>query len=122
MSSLLTDGIIYLLLITGIGFGGITVIGLLLFPDIRSRMYTATRASLISISAMTVSAIMYALFKLVEGGGGQYNTLILHALVLIVIVVIANWMMYQTISERIITGNACQEESGQKNEKNSLKK
>jgi multicomponent Na+:H+ antiporter subunit G len=116
MSSLFIDSLLFLLLVLSIGFGGIGVIGLLLFPDIRSRMYTATRASLISASAITVSMILYSLFILSSGGGSQYGTLILHTLVLLMIVVAANVMMYQTISERIHTSHACQGRPGQKND------
>ena len=116
MSSLFMDSIIFLLLVLSIGFGGLGMIGLLLFPDIRSRMYTATRASLISVSAITLSVIIYALFILISGGGSQYGTLILHTLVLLIVVVAANVMMYQTISNRIKTPNACQGRTGQKNE------
>jgi len=108
MSSLFFDSIIFLLLILSVVFGGIGVIGLLLFPDIRSRMYTATRASLISVSAITISVITYALLILISGGGSQYGTLILHTVVLLVVVVTANVMMYQTISDRINIPDACQ--------------
>jgi multicomponent Na+:H+ antiporter subunit G len=116
MSSLFIDSLIFLLLVLSIGFGGISVIGLLLFPDIRSRMYTATRASLISASAITVSMILYSLFILSSGGGSQYGPLILHTLILFMVVVTANMMMYQTISERIPTPHACRGRPGQKND------
>ena len=108
MNSLFMDIIIFLLLVLSVVFGGTGVIGLLLFPDIRSRMYTATRASLISISAITVSVILYALFILLSIGGDQYGTLILHTLVLLLVVVGGNVMMYQTISDRINLPDACQ--------------
>jgi monovalent cation/proton antiporter MnhG/PhaG subunit len=116
MSSLFMDSLIFLLLVLSIVFGGIGVIGLLLFPDIRSRMYTATRASLISVIAITVSVIVYALFILSSGGGSQYGTLILHTLVLLMVVVAANMMMYQTIAQRIHTQNTCEVRTGQKND------
>jgi len=109
------DNIIFLLLVLSIGFGGIGVIGLLLFPDIRSRMYTATRASLISVSAITLSVITYALFILISGGGSQYGSLIVHTMVLLIVVVVANVMMYQTISDRIHPPQPCQGRRGQKN-------
>jgi multisubunit Na+/H+ antiporter MnhG subunit len=115
MSSPLIDSIIFLLLVISVGFGGISVIGLLLFPDIRSRMYTATRASLISVSAITVSVILYALFNLISGGGSQFNTLVLHTLVLIIVVAVANAMLYRMISERVKTQNTCRGQPEQKN-------
>ena len=97
------DSIIFLLLVISVGFGGISVIGLLLFPDIRSRMYTATRASLISISAITLSVILYAFFELLSEGGLQYTTLVLHTLVLIIVVTGANVMMFRIISDHVKT-------------------
>jgi multisubunit Na+/H+ antiporter MnhG subunit len=114
MSSPFMDSIIFFLLIISVGFGGISVIGLLLFPDIRSRMYTATRASLISVGAITLSVILYALFELISVGGTQYTNLILHTLVLIIVVVGANVIMYKMISEHVKTQKACQEHPEQK--------
>lgn len=101
MSSLFIDSIIFLLLVVSAGFGGISVIGLLLFPDIRSRMYSATRASIICISAITASVLTYAIFILISGGGSQYSTLLLHTLVLFAVTVAANVTMYRIISNRI---------------------
>src|SRR5512136_1500737 len=97
----LTDALIFLLLLLSVGFGGISVIGLLLFPDIRSRMYTATRASLISVSAITLSVILYALFEVFSGGDTQYTTLVLHTLFLIIVVTGANVMMFRMISDHV---------------------
>jgi len=114
MSSPFVDSIIFLLLVISVGFGGISVIGLLLFPDIRSRMYTATRASLISVSAITLSVILYALFELLSGGGTPYTTLVLHTLVLIVVVVGANVMAYRIISDLIKTQKGWQGQSEHK--------
>ena len=113
MSSLFFDSSFFLLLVLSIGFGGIRVIGLLLFPDIRSRMYTSTRASLISVSAIIVSVIAYGLFLLISDGGSQYGTLIFHTMVLLIVVIVANVIMYQTISNRIPIQNTCQEQPGQ---------
>jgi multicomponent Na+:H+ antiporter subunit G len=108
------DSIIFLLLIVRVGFGGISVIGLLLFPDIRSRMYTATRASLISVGAITLSVILYALYELISGSGNQYTTLILHTLVLIIVVVGAYVIMYRMISDHVKTQKASQGQPEQK--------
>ena len=108
------DFIIFLLLVISVGFGGISVIGLLLFPDIRSRMYTATRASLISVGAVALSVILYALFELISGGGNQYTTLVLHTLVLIIVVGGANVMMYRMMSDHVKTQKACHGQPEQK--------
>ncbi len=45
------DALLYILLLAAIGFGWISVIGLLLFPDIRSRAFTGIRAGIIAMTA-----------------------------------------------------------------------
>jgi multisubunit Na+/H+ antiporter MnhG subunit len=108
MSDPVMDAAIFILLVIGVGFGGIGVIGLLLFPDIRSRMYTAYRATVISISALILSVIIYALFIFNSSGGDQYIALILHSMVLLLIVAVANAVMYKTILDRTKSGTSCQ--------------
>jgi multicomponent Na+:H+ antiporter subunit G len=100
MSDPVIDAAIFILLVICVGFAGIGVIGLLLFPDIRSRMYTAFRATVISISAIILSVIIYALSPFISGGGEQYSALILHCLVLLFIVAVANGIVYKTIFDR----------------------
>jgi len=82
MSDLVADIAIYLLLLAGIGFGGIALMGLLIFPDLHSRMYTALRASLICAAAVVAAAIVYALALLAGYGGDQYAAFLIHALFL----------------------------------------
>ena len=103
----LVDPLIYILLILSVGFGGIGVIGLLLFPDIRSRMYTATRATVISISAMLFAVIFYAFFMFTDGGGDQYVTLMVHTLILLGIVIVANVLIQRTILGRRRPESSC---------------
>ena len=100
MSSLAIDIIIWILLITGAGFGLIGLIGLSLFPDTRSRMYTAVRATLISISAITLAVIILGLYASQAAGGSQYQTLVLHTLLLFGVVAIANLVVSSTVLER----------------------
>ena len=64
MSDPFIDAVIYILFTVSVGFSGIGVIGLLLFPDIRSRLYTAVRATLIGTAAMVVSVICLRIFRL----------------------------------------------------------
>jgi multicomponent Na+:H+ antiporter subunit G len=108
MSDPAIDAAIFILLVISVGFGGIGVIGLLLFPDIRSRMYTAFRATVISISAIILSVIIYALSTFNSSGGDQYITLILHSLVLLFIVAVANAVVYKTILDRTKPVTSCQ--------------
>lgn len=100
MSDLFLDSLITLLLVISVGFGGIGVIGLLLFPDLRSRMFTATRAATISISTITLAVIVYALYTFQSSGGDQYIILVLHSVFLLCIVTGANIVQYTTIISR----------------------
>ena len=107
MTGLLTDAAMFILLVLTVGFAGIGVTGLLVFPEIRSRMYTATRAPVISMVAMIVAVMVYALSMFFAGGGDQYITLIIHVLVLLCIVFAANVLMYRTILKRVKNVNTC---------------
>jgi multisubunit Na+/H+ antiporter MnhG subunit len=112
MSAPVIDAAIFILLVISVGFGGIGVIGLLLFPDIRSRMYTAFRATMISISAIILSVIIYALSTFNSSGGDQYITLILHSMVLLFIVAAVNAVVYKTILGRTKSVTSCQTTPG----------
>ena len=107
MSDLFLDSLITVLLGISVGFGGIGIIGLLLFPDIRSRMFTATRATTISFCAMTLAVIVYALFTFQSSGGDQYITLVFHSLILLCIIIGANIVQYKTILYRTRTITTC---------------
>ena len=116
MSSLVIDLIIWILLIAGVGFGLISLVGLLLFPDTRSRMYTAVRACLISTSVTGIAVIIYGLNALQTYGGNQYLTLLLHTLLLVLVVGIGNYVVSSTILEktRPISGNPVSKEKPRK--------
>jgi multicomponent Na+:H+ antiporter subunit G len=116
MSSLIIDLIIWILLIAGVGFGLISLVGLLLFPDTRSRMYTAVRACLISIGVTGIAVIIYGLNGLQTVGGNQYLTLILYTLLLVVIAAIGNYIVSKTILEktRTVIGNPSPKEKSRK--------
>jgi multisubunit Na+/H+ antiporter MnhG subunit len=115
MSNLFIDAIIFILLVLGVGFGGIGVFGLFLFPDIRSRMYTAFRATIISVSAIILAVIIFALFTLQLTGGDQYGALVIHTIVLLCIVIVANIVLYRMILERTQRAGICRAESYQDN-------
>jgi len=120
MSNLSVDAAIFILLVISVGFGTIGVIGLFLFPDIRSRMYTVIRATVISFSAIILSVIIYALSAFISSGGDQYSTLILHSLVLLGIVAVANGIVYKTILNRIKSVSTCQVPAEQNKDKNNV--
>jgi multisubunit Na+/H+ antiporter MnhG subunit len=113
MSDLFLDSLITMLLAISVGFGGIGVIGLLLFPDIRSRMFTATRATIISFCTITLAVVLYALYTFQSNGGDQYITLVFHSVILLCIIIAANIVQYKTILNRTKTMTSCQKLSDQ---------
>jgi multisubunit Na+/H+ antiporter MnhG subunit len=116
MSSLVIDLIIWILLIAGVGFALISLIGLLLFPDTKSRMYTAIRASLIGIGATGIAVFVYGLNALQSSGGNQYFTLLLHTVLVVLVVAMGNYVVSRTILEKTqqIICNPAPEEKPQK--------
>ncbi len=88
MTSLVADILIYLLLVAGVGFGGIALMGLLIFPDLHSRLFTALRASMICGGSVLGAAIVYGIFRFVNSGGDPYAQFVLHAIVLAMIIAI----------------------------------
>jgi multicomponent Na+:H+ antiporter subunit G len=109
MSELVSDILIYLLLLSGVGFGGIALMGLLIFPDIRSRMYTALRASLISMGAVLGAAVIYAFTAITANSGTQYSTFLIHALflggVIAVGVMFINKQVLEKTKSQVYCGN-----------------
>ena len=63
MSAWLLDGLITVLLVLAVGFGAISVIGLLLFPDIRSRSFTGLRAGILATALVTGAGVCYGIFS-----------------------------------------------------------
>jgi len=108
MTSLLIDAGIFLLLALSIGFAGIGIIGLFMFPDIRTRLYTATRAPVMGVGSMMLAGTLYALSTFLSGGGDGYLILFFDAVVLMGIVIAANTLMYRRILKRVKTVHACE--------------
>jgi multisubunit Na+/H+ antiporter MnhG subunit len=100
MSSLPADIIIWALLVIGIVFAGIGLMGLLIFPDTRSRMFTAFRATAIGLGAVALAVITYGFTLLTITGSDQYPALILHMLVLVFVLAAGTRVMYGIIRER----------------------
>jgi multicomponent Na+:H+ antiporter subunit G len=84
------DGLLYILLLAAVGFGGISVIGLLIFPDSRSRAFTGLRAGIISLALVATAGIFYGLFLWVITGEMQYLLFVLAACLLFVLVIVLN--------------------------------
>jgi len=107
MSSVVADIAIWLLLFAGVGFAGIGLIGLLLFPDIRSRRYTAVRATLIGLSATVLAVILYGVYELQASGGGQYTVLLALAILLAATVFAGNMAVSKEILARAVRTDYC---------------
>jgi multisubunit Na+/H+ antiporter MnhG subunit len=90
VSAILVDIVISVLLVVGAGFAAIGVIGLLLFPDIRSRMFTGMRATLISCGAIFLAGVIYSLFNLFAIGGTQYASFTVYAVIFFLLIMILN--------------------------------
>lgn len=111
MSSLLADCGIWALLFTGTVFCGFGLMGLLIFPDTKSRMFTAFRATAIGLGAVILAVLLYGFSLLMTAGGDQYLALILHTLFLGGVLAAGTWGMYRIIRERTRKEppeNACQ--------------
>ncbi|MEN6442958.1 MAG: hypothetical protein WC391_05485 [Methanoregula sp.] len=104
MSSLVLDIVLYVLIIVSAGFAGTSVIGLLLFPDIRSRQFTGTRASMLSFGAITLAGLSFGLYAFSIGGGTQYLDLIIVLIVLLALLVILNTVAARVIRSKITKG------------------
>ena len=106
MSSLPADLGIWALLFVGIIFCGIGLMGLVIFPDTKSRMFTAFRATAIGLGAVTAAVLTYGFAMLQAFGGSDYLTLIVHTLILAAVPAAGMWVMHGIIRERIGCGSS----------------
>jgi multisubunit Na+/H+ antiporter MnhG subunit len=105
MSAVLVDALLWVLLAAGAAFAGIGVIGLLLFPDIRSRMFTSIRATLISCGAIFLAGIIYSLFSVFTQSGTQYTTFTVYAVLFLLLIIILNQIAAREIMQHITEMN-----------------
>jgi multisubunit Na+/H+ antiporter MnhG subunit len=112
------DLAIWLLLALGVGFGLLGFFGLLIFPDIRSRHFTASRATLIAASVVLLSAIIFSLAAFAGGRGDIYATFAIHAIFLFGIIIIGNLFVSRFILDRVPVSSCRPEESAASPEKN----
>jgi multicomponent Na+:H+ antiporter subunit G len=118
VSVLAADLLIYLLLLAGVGFGGISLMGLLIFPDLHSRMYTALRAGLISMAAIIGAGVVYALTLLAGTGSDQYSAFLFHTMFLAAVVAVSIMVIDRQVLEKtkalIFCGNPAAQDAGNK--------
>ena len=111
MSSFAADLVIWALLFIGTVFCGLGLMGLLLFPDTKSRMFTAFRATAIGLGAVALAVLTYGFSLFMTEGGDPYAALILRTVFLVIILAAGTVVMYGIIRKRISTeksGSACQ--------------
>jgi len=114
MTDIILDIGIWILLVVVIGFGGIGLMGLLIFPDTRSRMYTAFRASVIGVVALVLALVVVDISLFLSTGTNPYGTHILHAGLLLLVVFAGNWVMYRMIRDMTKAESYCLREAGKK--------
>ncbi|MEN6395146.1 MAG: hypothetical protein ABFC78_01525 [Methanoregula sp.] len=86
----IVDALLYILLFAGVGFGVISVIGLLIFPDTRSRLFTGQRAGIIALVLVTTAGDCYGFFLWFITGGMQYLLFVIATILMVVLVIILN--------------------------------
>jgi hypothetical protein len=114
MIDLLMDILLTLLLLAAIGFAGISLIGLLIFPDIRSRSFTGLRAGIISLALVAAAGICYGLYTWVVTGGMQYLLFVVVAVLAVFIIVVLTRKAADTICDGTGYPGNSQKEQGKK--------
>jgi multisubunit Na+/H+ antiporter MnhG subunit len=100
MSLLAADLGIWTLLFIGTVFCGFGLMGLLIFPDTKSRMFTAFRATAIGLGAVFLAVLLYGFTLLQTNRGDQYLALVFHTLFLGIVLATGTWIIYGIIRER----------------------
>jgi multisubunit Na+/H+ antiporter MnhG subunit len=111
MSSLPADLGIWALLFVGIVFCGISLFGLMIFPDTKSRMFTAFRAAAIGAGAVIAAVLTYGYAMLQEYGRSEYYSLIVHTFFFTAVLATGIWLMNRVILGRIGYGSASESQA-----------
>ena len=101
MSSFFFDIAIWALLFGAFIFGVLGFFGLLIFPDIRSRMFTASRASLIAAGLVVVSVLLYGITLFGETGQDVYLTLLTHTVLLALVLSAGAVVVTRVLNDRV---------------------
>jgi len=102
MSSFLFDIAIWLLLFGAFVFGVLGFFGLLIFPDIRSRMFTASRASLIAAGLVILSVFLYGINAYGKTSEGIYLTLLIHTALLSIVLCAGTVVVTRILKGRVV--------------------
>ena len=101
MSSFVFDIAIWLFLFGAFVFGVLGFFGLLIFPDIRSRMFTASRASLIAAGLVITSAFIYGINGYLESGQEIYAALLVHTALLAIILCAGTFVVTRILKDTV---------------------
>lgn len=102
MSSFLFDITIWALLFGAFIFGVLGFFGLLIFPDIRSRMFTASRASLIAAGLVIISVFLYGINTYLETGQEIYLALLAHTALLALVLCAGTVVVTRILKGRVV--------------------
>ncbi len=100
------DILIWFLLLVGIGFALLAFVGLLIFPDIRSRRFTASRAALISTSLFAGAALVFGLYRYPDGGA-DYLALVISTIILWLILALTLILVSRKVLQQVSGAQAC---------------
>lgn len=102
MSSFVFDIAIWVLLFGAFVFGVLGFFGLLIFPDIRSRMFTASRASLIAAGLVIISVFLYGINAYGETGQDIYLALLAHTALLAIVLCAGTVVVTRILNGRVV--------------------
>jgi multisubunit Na+/H+ antiporter MnhG subunit len=102
MSSFALDIAIWVLLFSGFVFGVLGFFGLLIFPDIKSRMFTASRASLIASGLVIVTVLLYSINAYMTSGQEIYVSLLVRTALLTVILVAGMVVVTRIVKSHVV--------------------
>jgi len=104
--SISIDILIWFLLLVGIGFALLAFVGLLIFPDIRSRRFTGSRAALISTSIFAGAVIVFGLYRYPDGGA-DYLALVVRTIILWLILALTLILVSRIILQQVSGVQTC---------------
>lgn len=101
MSAFAADLAIWALLFAGFVFGVLGFFGLLIFPDIKSRMFTASRATLIAAGFVIIAVMVYSASNFLGTGQQVYTMLLVHTALLLVVLAIGTVIVTRILRGRV---------------------
>ena len=82
--------VLSVVLIIGVAFNALGVLGILRFPDVYTRLHADTKATTFGSIFTSASVIGYGLFKWLGPDEGPYAELMMHTLLAVVVLALTN--------------------------------